>query len=71
MFLGGGCPVILGTRKPAPDHRASQLLLQQRPVLLILSLWLPLSFSAMLQAATLWAGTPSARAKDSQGAVPG
>ena len=36
-----------------------------------LSLWPPLSFSAMLQAATLWAGTPSARPKESYGAVPG
>ena len=37
----------------------------------ILSLWPPLSFSAMLQAATLWAGTASARPKESHGAVPG
>ena len=37
----------------------------------ILFLWPPLSFSAMLQAATLWAGTPSARPKESHGAVPG
>ena len=37
----------------------------------ILSLWPPLSFSAMLQAATLWAGTPSARPKESHGAVAG
>ena len=37
----------------------------------ILSLWPPLSFSAMLQAATLWAGTASAKPKESHGAVPG
>ena len=37
----------------------------------ILSLWPPLSFSAMLQAATLSAGTASARPKESHGAVPG
>ena len=37
----------------------------------ILSLWPPLSFSAMLQAAPLWAGTASARPKESRGAVPG
>ena len=35
----------------------------------MLSNWLPLSFSAMLQAATLPAGTPSARPKESHGAV--
>ena len=37
----------------------------------ILFLWPPLSFSAMLQAATLSAGTASARPKESHGAVPG
>ena len=37
----------------------------------ILSLWPPLSFSAMLQAATLSTGTPSAKPKESHGAVPG
>ena len=37
----------------------------------ILSLWPPLSFSAMPQAATLSAGTASARPKESHGAVPG
>ena len=36
----------------------------------ILFLWPPLSFRAMLQAATLWAGTASARPKESHGAVP-
>ena len=36
----------------------------------ILSLWPPLSFRAMLLAATLSAGTPSARPKESHGAVP-
>ena len=36
----------------------------------ILSLWPPLSFSAMLQAATLWAGTAAAKPKESHGAVP-
>ena len=36
-----------------------------------LFLWPPLSFSAMLQAATLWAGTAAARPKESHGAVPG
>ena len=37
----------------------------------IRSLWPPLSFRAMLQAATLRAGTASARPKESPGAVPG
>ena len=37
----------------------------------ILSLWPALSLSAMLQAATLWAGTAAARPKESHGAVPG
>ncbi len=37
----------------------------------IRSLWPPLSFSAMLQAATLSAETASARPKESLGAVPG
>ena len=37
----------------------------------ILSLWPRLSFSATLQAATLWAGTASARPKESHGAIPG
>ena len=37
----------------------------------ILSLWPRLSFRAVLQAATLSAGTASARAKESHGAVPG
>ena len=36
----------------------------------MLSLWLPLSFSAMPQAATLWAGTVAARPKENHGAVP-
>ena len=37
----------------------------------ILFLWPALSFSAMPQAATLSAGTASARPKESHGAVPG
>ena len=37
----------------------------------ILFLWPALSFSAMLQAATLSAGTASARPQESHGAVPG
>ena len=37
----------------------------------ILFLWPALSFSAMPQAATLWARTPSAQPKESHGAVPG
>ena len=37
----------------------------------ILCLWPPLSFSAMLQAATLSAGTAAARPKERHGAVPG
>ena len=37
----------------------------------ILSLWPPLSFSAMLQAATLSARTAAAKPKESHGAVPG
>ena len=37
----------------------------------ILSLWLPLSFSSMLQAATLSAGTASAKPKESHGVVAG
>ena len=36
MFFGVGRPVIPGIRKPAPDHRPSQLLLHQCFVLLIL-----------------------------------
>ena len=36
----------------------------------MLSLWLPLSFSAMPQAATLSSGTAAARPKESHGAVP-
>ena len=36
----------------------------------MLSLWPPLSFSAMLQAATLSAGTAAARPKESRGAIP-
>ncbi len=37
----------------------------------ILSLWPPLGFSAVLQAATLSAGTAAARPKESHGDVPG
>ena len=36
MFFGVGRPLIPGIRKPAPDHRPSELLLHQPPVLLIL-----------------------------------
>ena len=35
-FSGNGWLVFLGIRNPAPDHRRSQLLVQQRPVLVIL-----------------------------------
>ena len=57
-------------RHPRPNHRDCIAWERGRPAR-ILSLWLPLSLSAMLQAATLWAGTASARPKESRGAVPG
>ena len=38
IVSGDGCPVFQGTRKPAPDHRASPLRVQQCLVLLILSI---------------------------------
>ena len=37
-FSGNGWLLFLGIRKPAPDHRLSQLLVQQRLVLVILSI---------------------------------
>ena len=55
---------------PPPHHRDGIAWERGRPAR-ILSLWPPLSFSAMLQAATLSAGTASARPKESHGAVPG
>ena len=38
LVLGVWCLVILGIRKPAPDHRPSQLLAQEPLVLFILSI---------------------------------
>ena len=55
---------------PPPHHRDDTPWERGRPAR-ILSLWPPLSFSAMLQAATLWARTASAKPKESHGAVPG
>ena len=60
----------LPARHPPPHRRDGIAWERGRPAR-ILSLWPPLSFSAMLQAATLWAGTASARPKESHGAVPG
>ena len=57
-------------RHPPRHHRDGLSWERGRPAR-ILSLWPPLSFSAMLQAATLSAGTASARPKESHGAVPG
>ena len=37
-FSGNGWLVFLSIRNPAPDHRRSQLLVQQRLVLVILSI---------------------------------
>ena len=55
---------------PPPHHRDGIAWERGRPAR-TLSLWPPLSFSAVLQAATLWARTPSARPKESHGSVPG
>ena len=55
----------------SPPHRRDGIAWERGRPARILSLWPPLSFSAMLQAATLWAGTASARPKESHGAVPG
>ena len=55
----------------APRHRRDGIAWERGRPARILSLWPPLSFSAMLQAATLSTGTPSARPKESHGAVPG
>ena len=38
LVSGVWCPVVPGIRKPAPDHRPSRLLVQQPPVLIILSI---------------------------------
>ena len=54
-----------------PPHRREGIPWERGRLARILSLWPPLSFSAMLQAATLSAGTTSARPKESHGAVPG
>ena len=62
---------FLRSRPPdTPDRTAGTSWERGRPASM-LSLWPPLSFSAMLQAATLSAGTASARPKESHGAVPG
>ncbi len=64
----------LSEKSPAghpPPHRRYGIAWERGRPARILSLWLPLSISAMLQAATLWARTPSARPKESHGAVAG
>ena len=55
----------------SPPHRRDGIAWERGRPARILSLWPPLSFSAMLQAATLSAGTASARPKERHGAVPG
>ena len=55
----------------APRHRRDGIAWERGRPARILSLWPPLSFSAMLQAATLSTGTVSARPKESHGAVAG
>ena len=57
-------------RHPPPHGRDGIAWERGRPAR-ILFLWPPLSFSAMLQAATLWARTASAWPKESHGAVAG
>ena len=59
-----------GTAPPGRHRRDGTAGERGRPAR-ILSLCPRLSFSAMLQAATLWAGTASARPKESHGAIPG
>ena len=54
-----------------PRHRRDGIAWERGRPARILSLWPPLSFSAMLQVATLSAGTASARPKESHGAVAG
>ena len=52
----------LSEKSPArhpPRHRPDGMAWERGRPARILSLWPPLSISAMLQAATLWAGTPS------------
>ena len=64
----------LSEKSPArhpPPHRRDGIAWERGRPARILSLCPPLSFSAMLQAATLWARTASARPKESHGAVPG
>ena len=53
-------------RSATPPPGGSESWERGRPAR-ILSLWLPLSFSSMLQAATLSAGTASAKPKESHG----
>ena len=64
----------LSEKPPAghpPPHRRDGISWERGRPARILFLWPPPSFSAMLQAATLSAGTASARPKESHGAVPG
>ena len=64
----------LSEKSPArqpPRHRRDGIAWERGRPARILSLWPPLSISAMLQAATLWAGTASARPKQCHGAVAG
>ena len=64
----------LSEKPPAghpPPHRRDGISWERGRPARILSLWPPPSFSAMLQAATLSAGTASARPKESHGAVAG
>ena len=64
-------PPSTGPVGPLPTAPPGRHRLGARASRRILSLWPPLSFSAMLQAATLSAGTPSARPKENHGAVAG
>ena len=57
-------------RRP-PRYRRDGIAWERGRPARILSLWPPLSISAMLQPPTLWAGTAAARPKESHGAVPG
>ena len=64
-------PVLGAWERGRPARMLSLITWERGRPARILFLWPALSFSAMLQAATLWAGTASARPKESHGAVPG
>ena len=53
-----------------PPHRREGIAWERGRPARTLSLWPPLSFSAVLQAATLSAGTAAAKPKQSHGPVP-